>query len=235
MASMAGYNERLFAGSRLRSFYHFARYHWLKAMLESRTSGPLRVVELGCFDGRAVDYMPPRLERYVGYDANWENGLELGRERLGGRPGVDLIETKTPEALKSLADRSFNVAVSLETLEHIPTPVMREYLAELARVTDGLLLVSVPNEMGPVFLMKYLVKRLAFKSGDRYSFREVIAATLRQPHKVARREHKGFSYLALLEELREHFEVEQVMGVPQLGLPAALSLTVGIVARTKRA
>lgn len=234
MATTVGYNERLFSGSGLRSYYHFARYHWLRAMLERHTSGPLRVVELGCFDARAVDHMPPRLQEYVGFDANWENGLDIGRERLRGRPEARLVETKSPDALKRLADASFNVAIALETLEHIDTPVMREYLAELARVTDGTLFVSVPNEMGPVFLAKHLLKRLAFKSGDRYTWREVVAATLRQPHKVARREHKGFSYVQLVEELRAHFEIVSVTGVPRLGLPPALSLTVGIVARTRR-
>lgn len=230
----AGYNERLFSGSGLRRYYHFARYHWLRAQLAERTSGPLRVIEIGCFDGRAVEYVPDRLERYVGLDANWEDGLDIGRKKLSGRPEVSLIETTTPAALKQFADGSFNVAVALETLEHIPTPVMREYLAELARVTDGLLLVSVPNEMGPVFLAKFLVKRLFLGWREPFTFAEVVASTLRRQHKVARREHKGFSYAALIDDLRAHFDIVRVTGVPNLGLPPSLSLTVGIVARSRR-
>lgn len=235
MAIRIGYNERLFSGSKVRSFYHFARYHWLRAMLETYSSGTLNVIELGCFDGRAVDFMPPRLGRYVGYDANWENGLDIGRERLAGRPEVSLIQTKTPDALRQHPPKSFNAAVALETLEHIPTPLLRGYLAELARVTAGPLFVSVPNEMGAVFLAKHLVRRLAFRSGDRYRWAEIIAAALHQPHNIARREHKGFSYLLLIEELREHFDIDKVMGIPNVGLPAVLSPTVGIIAVPKAA
>lgn len=233
MATAIGYNERLFSGSGLRSYYHFARYHWLKAMLEKHGAQTLRIVELGCFDGRAVDYAPRPPARYLGLDADWEGGLSSARAKFAGRSEISLIATRTPDVLEQFGDGSFNVAVSLETLEHIPDPVMLDYLAQLARVTDGILLVSVPNEMGPVFLLKHMIKRAVFRSGDKYTVRELVAATLRQPHKVARREHKGFSYVSLVRAMRRHFDIVSVQGIASLGLPPSLSLTVGIVARTK--
>ena len=234
MADKPGYNERLFSSSRLRSYYHLARYRWLGEMVRSHVAEPLRVIELGCFDAKTVSYLPGQLERYVGLDANWEGGLDAGRRMLAGRPEVALIETKDPGTVRQFAEGTFNVAIALETLEHIPDGVMREYLAELARVTRGYVFVSVPNEMGPVFLAKYLVKRFGLGSPEPYTFRELVAATFRQPHKVARREHKGFSYVTLVEELKRHFDVLSVKGVPALGLPPALSLTVGILARPRQ-
>ena len=230
-----GYNERLFSGSGLRNYYHLARYRWLqKTVGELQPTKPLRVVELGCFDAKSLNYFPERPQQYVGLDANWENGLEIGRKGFGDRPEVTLMETTDPAALQAYGDGTFNLAIALETLEHIPDPIMKDYLAELARVTRGHLLVSVPNEMGPVFLVKHLMKVATYGGVDDYSPREIVAATLRQPHKVARDQHKGFDYRAVISDISRHFDVERVEGVPAMGLPPALSLTVGIIARSKR-
>lgn len=229
-----GYNERLFSGDALRRFYHLSRYRWLKARVAADLPGPIRMVELGCFDGKTLDWLPHPPECYVGLDANWEGGLDEGRRAFAGREEVTLIEAHSADALKAYADGAFNVAAALETLEHIPDDAMRDYLAELARVTDGFFYASVPNEMGPVFLGKFLVKHLAYGGSESYSAREVVAATLRQPHKVRRDQHKGFDYRALVRDVAEHFDVVRVEGIPFSSVPPAVSLTVGITARSRR-
>lgn len=227
-----GYNELFFSGSGLRSYYHFARYRWLREQIDERTSGPLRIVELGCFDAKSIDFMPPRIESYVGLDANWDNGLEMGRARFAGRPDVKLIECQTVDGFAPYADGQFNAAISLETLEHIPPELVSDYLCQIRRVTRGPFFVSVPNEMGPIFLAKHVAKRLRYGTVYSYSFRELVAATLRQSHKVERDEHKGFDYRLLARQLSEHFEIVSIEGLPGR-LPAALSLTVGIVAQSR--
>lgn len=235
MAQQIGYNERLFSGSRLRRFYHMARYNWLRRVLAARGAEPLRVIEIGCFDGKAIDYMPAAPARYVGLDANWDHGLNIGRERWKDHPEVTLIQTRDPETLMQFEPGFFNVAIALETLEHIPVPAMRAYLAQLARVTDGSLFVSVPNEMGPVFVGKHLAQRMLVRKGDTYTAREFMAAALLKPEKIDRLDgHKGFSYRSLISDIGEHFDVERVEGLPPMGLPPLLSLTVGITARTRR-
>lgn len=229
-----GYNERLFSGSGLRNYYHQARYRWLhKAVTELMPRQAPSIVELGCFDAKAIKHLPHAPQLYVGLDADWEGGLELARKAYGERPEVRLIKATSPDALHEFKDDTFDLAIALETLEHIPDPIMRDYLAELARVTDGYLLVSVPNEMGPVFLAKHLMKMARYGGVDTYSTREIVAATLRQPHKVSRDQHKGFDYRALIRDIERHFKVLRIEGVPAMGLPPALSLTVGIIAKTR--
>ena len=232
MLTAQGYNERLFSGAGLRNYYHLARYRWLRKRLTEHSPQPLKIIELGCFDGKAVHFIPHPIERYVGLDAGWENGLEMGRNAFAGRPEISLVRALDADAIADYDNGEFNVAIALETLEHIPTQTMRGYLAEVARVTNGPFFVSVPNEMGPVFLAKYLAKRLRYGAYDQYSFREAVAATLRRPEKIERAEHKGFDYRALIGDLREHFHVDRVEGVPACGLPPALSLTIGITARS---
>lgn len=233
MGAAQGYNDRLFSGSGLRNYYHLARYRWLRQKLADESAQPLRIIELGCFDGKTIDFIPHPIQQYVGLDAGWEDGLTIGRKAFAERPEISLLQAVNADALAPYGDGEFNVAIALETLEHIPTGTMREYLAQIARVTNGPFFVSVPNEMGPIFLAKYLAKRLMYGSDEQYSFGEAVAATLRQPHKIVRSEHKGFDYRELIADLRTHFDIEKVEGVPPLGLPPALSLTVGVVARSR--
>ncbi len=224
---MADYNQRLFSGG-LRGRLHMARFEWLRR----RAAGPapLRVIELGCFDCRSLSYMAP--EQYVGLDAGWEDGLAQARVRFAGDPRVTLIQAVDPAAMRRFPDRSFNLGIALETLEHVPPPVLPGYLDELARVIDGRLLVTVPNEMGPVFLAKYLAKRFLLSgTPDSYTLREIVAAVAGRLDRVERREHKGFDYRRLIDELSRRFEIVAVEGLP-FG-PPSLAFSVAITARSR--
>src|SRR6267142_3986212 len=104
------YNERLFSGG-LRSRLHFARFHWIRGELERLGVKPTRVLELGCYDGRALDFIPSP-QRYVGMDANWEGGLDLARVHRR-MEGYDFIEVRCPSDIQ--LRESFDLALSLET------------------------------------------------------------------------------------------------------------------------
>lgn len=223
----AGYNERLFSGG-LRRRYHMARFDWLKRQAAGLPR-PLRVLEVGCFDGRALSHLPP-VERYLGLDANWEGGLDEARKAHAGRDGIGFRETTDPAVLREEPDGAFNLTVSLETLEHIDPAVLPAYLSEMARVTRGTLLVTVPNETGVIFLAKYLAKRAVYGDAENYSWKEVGFETLGRTDRVERREHKGFNYRDLVAQIREYFEIVSVGG---LSMPANMSLSIGIVAQSR--
>lgn len=225
-----GYNERLFNGRGLRSYYHHARFNWAKQQVAKLGLRDARMIELGCFDGRLFDEVKDRVSDYVGLDANWENGLDIARAKFAGRSDVTLIEATDPSAIERFPDGHFQVAAALETLEHVPPEMVEPYLDELARVTKGHLLVSVPNELGPVFAAKYAAKRLLYGDVQHYSWKELVAATLRRSDLVERDDHKGFDYRVLIGQIARRFKVKSVEGLPNMGLPAALSATVGILA-----
>lgn len=229
-----GYNERLFTKKGLRQSYHLARYHWFERMMREHAPKARHLVEIGCFDAKTIDFLPQLPERYVGLDANWEGGLELGRARFGQMPQIELLETTSASTLDRFEENAFEVAVALETLEHLPGEVMSDYLAALARVTSDWLFVSVPNEMGPVFAAKYLAKRVRYGSVDPYTAREFLNALFFRPARIARDEHKGFDWRRLVAEMRNYFDIVSIGGVPSVGLPPSLSLTVGIAARPRK-
>lgn len=230
-----GYNERLFNGSRLRRFYHFARFNWVAEQIEKLGLSHLRLVEIGCFDARLLDEIGSSVDEYVGLDADWEDGLETARRKYESRDDVTFHKTADPAPLRQYPDGHFTAAAALETLEHIDPDMVGGYLDEVARVTSGPFFVTVPNELGLIFLLKHSVKLLVYRDGDprNYTWREVVAATLRNSDRIRRDEHKGFDYRKLIKEISERFEIERVEGVPRLGLPPSLSATVGIVARPR--
>jgi len=228
-----GYNQRLFSGG-LRGRLHLARFHWLAGELARRGLPAATVLELGCFDGKLIDFFPIKPARYVGFDANWEGGLDLAREKWAQTPAYTFFKSTTPEEMALDDDDVFDIGVVMETLEHIPPQLVDGYLEKMARHLDGYFFATVPNEKGIVFLSKWLVKKLLSRDAAPYSFAELINATLGRMTHVSRREHKGFDYDALIVEIKKHFDVIEVAGIPAGFLPPFFSFGVGILAKSRR-
>jgi 2-polyprenyl-3-methyl-5-hydroxy-6-metoxy-1,4-benzoquinol methylase len=228
-----GYNERLFSAG-FRGHLHFARFKWVSRQIKKLGCSTQTVLEIGCFDGKFIDFLPTEPTRYIGYDANWEHGLELARERWGTRPNLTFREVTNPEQMNLCATERFDIAVSMETLEHVPPALVDGYLEQMASHLDGYLFVTVPNEKGPLFLAKWLVKRLFSTSAQHYTFGEVVNAALGRMKHVARNEHKGFDYSELVKQLEKRFDVVTVSGFPfgEL-LPRWCCFGIGIIARPK--
>jgi 2-polyprenyl-3-methyl-5-hydroxy-6-metoxy-1,4-benzoquinol methylase len=227
-----GYNERLFSGG-LRAFFHLARFPWFQRELQRRGITPENVLELGCFDGKVIGFLPQPPRRYVGFDANWEGGLDLARQRFAAQSQYEFREASSPEHLRLSPGESLDVIVTMETLEHLPPEDLDTYLSKLAAHASGWVFVTVPNEKGPLFLAKWLTKRLVSRDGEVFTAREVLYATIGQSHKVARDQHKGFDYDQLIAQMRRHFDIVRVCGHPLSWLPTFLCFSIGIVAVPK--
>jgi len=235
MTQTSSYNDRLFSGSGLRSFFHLSRFNWARKTVASFALNPIRLIEIGCFDGRLINYMPAPMEAYAGYDAGWEGGLEAGQARFAGQAGISFTKAVDPQPIEQHPSGSFNLGAALETIEHIPPELVDPYLEALARVVDGYLIVSVPNEKGLVFLGKFLAKRLIYGGTEPYRLREIVAAAFGRMDRVERSEHKGFDYAQLVRQIERYFDVVRVCGLPFGLLPPSLSFTVGIIAKSKSA
>jgi len=230
----ATYNQRLFGGGGIRSFLHNSRFEWFRKSTAERIAGPFNMIELGCFDGRLLDFCPVLPSRYEGFDANWEGGLSEAQRKFADHPAWHFHKAIDATALSGLEDGSLQVGAAMETLEHIPQQALDAYLAELARVLEGWLLVTVPNEKGPIFLSKWLVKKVIMRSAQEYTLGEIMNATLGRMEKVERNEHKGFDYVALVDQISHYFEIVSIEAIPFSFLPTWASFTVGIVARTRK-
>lgn len=224
------YNERLF-GSNFRGFLHRGRYEWIKRIIELYKVEYESVLELGCFDGKAINSLPKRPMRYLGLDANWEGGLDIASELWSDFPEYEFRYCNRPEIMK-LDNEVFDISLCLETLEHVPAEMVLPYLKNLAISTSKLVLISVPNEIGPVFAMKHLFKTLVGE-GEPYTFRETMSQTLGFVDRVERDQHKGFSWKEFEKQVLKYFDILSIDGISPSIMGPYLSFGVGFVCKSK--
>ena len=231
-----GYNDRLFAND-LRGWFHRARFRWLVRELRARRLNDLDIIELGCFDAKTIEHLERaglRVRSYLGLDANWEGGLDLGRARWQGRSGVELRACTTPDDIPT-PEKRWPICICLETLEHVPLHLRTPFIARLAEVTGGLAFFSVPIERGVPFLVRRVPKLLLGAEHDEYSALDFLHCSMGRPERVAQRNgaHVGFDDRAFFRALREHFLVERVQGIFP-GLPIlGMNLQAAAVARPR--
>jgi hypothetical protein len=226
------YNVRLFSKG-LRRHWHLARFYWLRKQLIRDFGASLQdcsMIELGCFDAKTLDYMPAKPRHYMGYDAGWGGGLDHARQRFFSDPDINLALCQSPEEIVG----SYDLAICLETLEHLQLDQLDSFVAKLAALAPRLY-ASVPVELGPVFLMKYAYKMATRNRPEPYSMRELAAAAIGMTSAVTRVEgvHKGFDYRDLLELVRKHYPSVQTFNLHLPGLPLWMSGGVGLVASNR--
>ena len=228
------YNQMLFSGG-LRGKLHQMRFEWLKKNLVA-PAGEYTLFELGCFDCRSLLHLP-KPKQYLGADAGWEGGINDAQMNFVNQPGMELVVAQSAADLAKHAHRRFDYSIALETLEHIPTGVLKGYIEFLATVTKKKLFITAPVEVGPVFLFKHLAKRMvsSLHNGetDTYTLKEIYWATMGHAEKVERYEHKGFDYRELITQLQKHFVITKVEGIPFKAFPY-YSFQVGIIAEPIR-
>jgi cyclopropane fatty-acyl-phospholipid synthase-like methyltransferase len=226
----SSYNERLF-GKGLRGRFHLVRFKWLRQNLLQLKCEYHSVLELGCFDGKTIDFLPHLPARYIGFDANWENGLDIAKQKWHKFPQFLFIKCQTPEEMQ--LNEQFDIAIAMETFEHLPSEIVDGYLNEIAAHTQQYFFATMPNEKGIIFLAKWLVKRIFSKDYQSYTFKELLYATLGKMNKVSRREHKGFDYLSMSKQIGKYFDNLHMVGLPFDFLPLCLCLEIGIIAVKK--
>jgi SAM-dependent methyltransferase len=224
------YNERLFSGG-IRKKLHSARYYWLVEQIERLDCSLDNVLELGCFDAKTLDFLPKKPGYYLGYDANWENSIQLAREKWAGVPNVEIKECQIADEMQ-VENNQFDISICLETMEHIYTKDVEAYIEKLAKATKKYCFISVPNEKGLFFLLKRIGKSLTNGHTEDYTFAELYHATRGNMSKVKRQEggHKGFDYEQLVHIISKYFTKIEVMGIPYNNLPKAANFSIGIVA-----
>lgn len=230
MSDQISYNERIFSKG-LRSRLHLARFYWLQDKLKSFPSSDLSVLELGCYDAKTIPFLPAPPKKYLGFDANWENGLDIARKTYQN-PAYEFFECNNPDDM-IIKGEKFNLVICMETIEHIPEEMLEGYLTKIKEATDGLFILTVPNEIGLVFLIKYLIKLMIFreKINPKYSFSDVINQTLGLMDRVIHDDHKGFDYRRLIARLKRDWRIEEVVAIPLNRAPLSMSFSIGIVCK----
>ncbi len=226
----ASYNERLFSGG-LRGRLHNARYIWVAENIKKYHCDYENVLEIGCFDGKVIDFLERKPKYYLGLDANWEGGLDIANKKWTRFSNYKFRKCVSPEQMQT-KDDEFDITISMETLEHVPPELVSPYLKKISQTTKEYFFVTVPNEIGIVFFFKYIAKKL-FGNAQSYTLSEIFFATLGMTEKVKRNEHKGFHYGKLINQISNYFDIIEVSGHPLKIAPPFLNFGIGVVARKK--
>ena len=229
-----GYNERLFSRG-FRGWIHTARFRWVRQKLSQNELSTNHVLELGCFDGKVLEYIEDSPALYMGFDANWENGLDIAKQKYRDKQNYIFRMAQTQDDMDLGADDVFDLAISMETLEHIDDEkTVCDYLEKISCHLDGYFLITVPTEKGIVFTLKYLLNKIVSRDAERYTFKEFINASLGRTKRVMRLQHNGFDYENLVGVVGRYFDIVEISGHPFSFLPVPLCFGVGIVARSKK-
>jgi hypothetical protein len=225
------YNDRLFSNG-LRKWLHLARFYWLKNKLNKFSPSYDYVVELGCFDGRSLRYLPKKPKKYIGFDANWEGGLETANENNNINEYY-FIECTTHKDFKIENNSKATIFICMETLEHLCDYDLNGYLEQIKKILCGYMFVTIPNEKGLLFLIKYLIKIFVFKDPNNYTINEVFASLMGDMKKVERNDHKGFDWEEMIRILGGMFDILEVEGVQFKYLPKYFNAQIGIVLKSR--
>ncbi len=127
-----------------------AIYKTVARALRSRGISGGTVVDVGCGSGGLKPYIADQFSRYIGLDLVKYDGFPQEVEFYQ----VDL-ETQTINLPSSLAD----VAVSVETIEHLENP--RAFFREITRIVrpNGYILLTTPNQLSMLSLLTLLIKK----------------------------------------------------------------------------
>jgi hypothetical protein len=229
---------------RLYSFHHAQRFEWLRKKIAFLEKQSVSVLELGCADARSLDYVPVRVDRYLGFDAGWRSGwqngeacgLDAARERYGYRHNFSFVQSVSYTDLQRVPE-TFDLGIVMETFEYLDTHQLESYVATLAEKIDvnGCILSTMPNEKGFPLLVKAIGSKLSGVRRSKYTLSQFLNALVGRLDRVPRaeRSRKGFDYGQIAALAARYFRYVHLEAVGAPGLPTFLSPNIGLIASHK--
>jgi SAM-dependent methyltransferase len=226
--------KQLYCPSGLVRWSHGSRFELARALVSGRAGG--RLLDYGCGDGTFVAMVHAEFRETVGLDVDPKQLADCA-ERLGHLPGVRFGETRR-------ASGPWDVVTCMEVLEHCLEDERRRAIDDLARLVapSGLVVVSVPIEIGPTVAGKHVVRMIAglrglgdYRHRERYSPMEMLRSIAGLP--IARVPvegrgpdgpyryygHKGFDYRDVARELSARFTIARCLYSPMRMLGPVLN------------
>ena len=228
------YRKQLGCDSRVIAWSHRSRFEVGLGLIGA---APRKLLDYGCGDGTFLAMAAGRIGTGCGADID-TGQTEDARRRLAGFTNLQFCTI--PDLSAPVHSSAYDVVTCMETLEHCVEDVVQIVLRDLARLVapDGRVIISVPIETGPTFLLKLLVRKAAAWRGlsDYRHYEPYSAASAWRMIVAGRRgpiprpvhgappshSHYGFNWKALREQVREHLVIESTRFSP-LGFSRGLA------------
>lgn len=162
---------------------------------------------------------------YTGIDIR-DEFIEEANIRYSKYPQFKSIKIDCEDYMNEI--RNFDVIISFDTFEHVPLDKRNNIINSLNNFNFKLLLVNVPNEVGPAILFKNLGSFLmGYFRYKEYKISETLYSTFYlidkiEPHYDG---HKGFDWRILNYTLRYFYDV-QIYTSPFRFIPKMISPTI---------
>lgn len=119
---------------------HYQRYIWVRNAVVGRV-----VLDVASGEGYGADILSSHAAQVYGVDIDLE-AVQHATE-LYGRPNVQFKRSSVDRL--PFVDRSIDVVVSFETIEHVDEPTQERFMDEILRVLrdDGTLIISTPDRL----------------------------------------------------------------------------------------
>lgn len=227
-------SKQLCSGIPLLSWSHRSRFALARRLVASYAGR--RLLDYGCGDGTFLSAVSDLFPHAAGAGTD-VNEIESCRARLSA---TGLRFALVAELASGEHDGAYDVVTCMEVLEHCVGGAVDVVLADLARLVapEGIVIISVPIEIGPSLIAKQIVRTIAgwriydYKFTERYSpleFWRMLTAgestfIERPVYSSAAGDfhgHKGFNWRALRRRIRQTLIVERSVFSP-LGLPGGL-------------
>lgn len=227
--------------------------HRTRFLVALRLLGPSvrTLLDYGCGDGTFLALAAERIAEGCGADIAADQIADC-RERLAS---LRNLHFHTVADLRAAGrEGGFDAVTCMETLEHCPAPAAEAALRDLARLVrpGGRVIISVPIETGPTFLLKAVVRRLAalrglsdYKYYESYRLGDAVRMLFAGPREVMARpeygepgatfhSHYGFNWRAMRERVKAHLTVERTLFSPLGFLGGWVSSQAWFVCRAPR-
>lgn len=215
-------------------FIHSKR-HLIAADIVRRISShgrKVEVLDIGCATGKTFGFMNDAANiNYCGLDYS-PDFISTASRRYAEHGNARFEQFDATDTV-SLARKSADLVIALETLEHIPeNDVVRVVETVCRDISPEYFLVSVPVEIGPAILAKNIGSRLMGYDRLEYSLRDTLNSSFYRLNRVPKHgvSHRGFNWFWLEQTVRHNAKTMETISLPFPWLPASLSSNVMFVA-----
>jgi SAM-dependent methyltransferase len=222
------YQTQIANKNKVLAWSHQSRFEKALSLIGRNTK---KLLDYGCGDGTFLALAADRIVEGHGVDVD-ANQIEECRDRLGS--GRNLSFFVNGDLAGPEHDGAYDVVTCMEMLEHCTEPIVEEVLADVSRLCapDGCVIISVPVEVGPSFLVKQTVRAIARRQGsssyalrETYPVRDAMKMLFARRHTSVERpvygdppmvghSHYGFNWRRLRERVASHLAVERTLFTP---------------------